>query len=115
MMFLLNSLALFRSERASAHLERELLTDFRSEIDMSEKRGSRFAWALPFACLLAACSSPQSEVETLGTAVSELSTVGVTQGADESRTSWYLDEPGLGPQIVGSSTFGRLFSTPVLG
>lgn len=36
-------------------------------------------------------------------------------GVDRLRTSWDRNEPGLAPSIVGSSSFGQLFSTPVEG
>ncbi|HEX4404290.1 MAG TPA: hypothetical protein VH560_05650, partial [Polyangia bacterium] len=35
----------------------------------------------------------------------------ITQGADESRTNWYNNQPGLDPSIVGGPNFKRLFST----
>src|SRR5580692_4632255 len=35
----------------------------------------------------------------------------VTQGADESRTNWYPDQPGLDPSVVGGPNFKRLFKT----
>src|SRR3954467_10667700 len=35
----------------------------------------------------------------------------ITQAADEQRTGWYPDQPGLDPSIVGSAAFGRLFKT----
>ena len=35
----------------------------------------------------------------------------ITQGADEARTNWYPDQPGLDPAIVGGPNFKRLFST----
>src|ERR1700716_2039210 len=38
-----------------------------------------------------------------------------TGSADSMRTGWYPNEPGLSPQVVGSSNFGQLFSTPING
>src|SRR4051812_13788689 len=35
----------------------------------------------------------------------------ITQGADEQRTNWYPDQPGLDPAIVGGPNFKRLFKT----
>jgi hypothetical protein len=35
----------------------------------------------------------------------------ITQGADEARTNWYPDQPGLDPAIVGGPNFKRLFMT----
>ena len=35
----------------------------------------------------------------------------ITQGADETRSNWYPDQPGLDPSIVGGPNFKRLFST----
>src|ERR1700749_928560 len=35
----------------------------------------------------------------------------ITQGADESRTNWYNNQPGLDPSIVGGPNFKQLFST----
>ena len=35
----------------------------------------------------------------------------ITQGADEQRTNWYPDQPGLDPSIVGGPNFKRLFKT----
>jgi Malectin domain/Abnormal spindle-like microcephaly-assoc'd, ASPM-SPD-2-Hydin/F5/8 type C domain len=35
----------------------------------------------------------------------------ITQGADEARTNWYPDQPGLDPAIVGGPNFKRLFKT----
>jgi hypothetical protein len=35
----------------------------------------------------------------------------ITQGADEMRTNWYPDQPGLDPAIVGGPNFKRLFKT----
>jgi hypothetical protein len=35
----------------------------------------------------------------------------ITQAADEQRTGWYPDQPGLDPSIVGSASFKRLFQT----
>src|SRR5580692_4876693 len=35
----------------------------------------------------------------------------ITQGADESRTNWYPNQPGLDPSIVGGPNFKQLFST----
>ena len=35
----------------------------------------------------------------------------ITQGADEMRSNWYPDQPGLDPSIVGGPNFKRLFST----
>jgi hypothetical protein len=61
------------------------------------------------------CSGLPSGQPRTGTTVAALSTVSVTQGADELRTSWYPDEGGLAPSIVSGSTFGQLFSTPVDG
>ena len=35
----------------------------------------------------------------------------ITQGADEARTNWYPDQPGLDPSIVGGPNFKQLFAT----
>src|ERR1700690_331057 len=35
----------------------------------------------------------------------------ITQGADELRTNWYNDQPGLDPAIVGGPNFTRLFAS----
>jgi hypothetical protein len=35
----------------------------------------------------------------------------ITQGADEARTNWFPDQPGLDPAIVGGPNFKRLFKT----
>jgi hypothetical protein len=35
----------------------------------------------------------------------------ITQGADEARTNWYPDQPGLDPSIVGGPNFKRIFKT----
>jgi len=35
----------------------------------------------------------------------------ITQGADEARTNWYPDQPGLDPAIVAGPNFKRLFKT----
>jgi hypothetical protein len=35
----------------------------------------------------------------------------ITQGADESRSNWYSDQPGLDPSIVGGPNFKQLFNT----
>jgi hypothetical protein len=35
----------------------------------------------------------------------------ITQGADELRSNWYPDQPGLDPAIVGGPNFKRLFTT----
>jgi hypothetical protein len=35
----------------------------------------------------------------------------ITQGADESRSNWYPDQPGLDPSIVGGPNFKSLFNT----
>src|SRR5882672_11226010 len=35
----------------------------------------------------------------------------ITQGADEARTNWYPDQPGLDPAIVGGPNFKRIFNT----
>jgi hypothetical protein len=35
----------------------------------------------------------------------------ITQGADEMRTNWYNDQPGLDPAIVGGPNFKRIFNT----
>jgi PKD domain/PQQ-like domain len=43
------------------------------------------------------------------------SALNAQQSGDELRTAWYSDEPGLSPSVVGSSSFGKLFSTPVTG
>ena len=40
---------------------------------------------------------------------------GATSRGDNSRAGWYPSEPGLTPQVVGSSNFGQLFSTSVNG
>lgn len=37
----------------------------------------------------------------------------ITQAADETRTGWFPDQPGLAPAIVGSTNFGQLFKTPL--
>ncbi len=39
----------------------------------------------------------------------------ITQGADEARTNWYPDQPGLDPAIVGGPNFKRIFSTALSG
>jgi outer membrane protein assembly factor BamB len=39
----------------------------------------------------------------------------LTNAADNARTGWYPDEPGLDPGTVAGSTFGQLFSAPVDG
>jgi hypothetical protein len=35
----------------------------------------------------------------------------ITQAADEQRTGWFPDQPGLDPSIVGGGTFKRIFQT----
>ena len=35
----------------------------------------------------------------------------ITQGADEARSHWYPDQPGLDPATVGGPNFKRLFKT----
>jgi hypothetical protein len=35
----------------------------------------------------------------------------ITQGADEARSNWYPDQPGLDPAIVGGPNFKRIFTT----
>ncbi|HEY3665326.1 MAG TPA: hypothetical protein VGL19_04975 [Polyangiaceae bacterium] len=35
----------------------------------------------------------------------------ITQGADEARSNWYPDQPGLDPATVGGPNFKRLFKT----
>src|SRR5450432_3275458 len=35
----------------------------------------------------------------------------ITQGADEARTNWYPDQPGLDPAIVAGPNFKRIFKT----
>src|SRR5258708_3488778 len=64
------------------------------------------------------CSAGESGQRPAGktdSLASNLSTVSVTQGGDELRTSWYSDEAGLTPSVVSSSNFGQLFSTAVNG
>jgi hypothetical protein len=39
----------------------------------------------------------------------------VTNSADNLRTGWYPDEPGITPQIVSGGSFGQLWSSPVNG
>jgi len=83
---------------------------------VGQKRTSRSLAALSI--VLVGCSSASREpatAELTKAVTSSLSTVSVTQGADELRTSWYPDEPGLTPSVVSSSNFGQLFSTPVTG
>src|SRR4051812_15194228 len=38
----------------------------------------------------------------------------ITQGADELRTNWYPDQPGLDPAIVGGPNFKQLFKRALL-
>jgi hypothetical protein len=38
-----------------------------------------------------------------------------TNRGDNSRDGWYPDEPGLSPQVVGSSNFGQVFATHLNG
>jgi hypothetical protein len=38
----------------------------------------------------------------------------ITQGADEMRTNWYPDQPGLDPATVAGPNFKQLFKTPLL-
>jgi len=39
----------------------------------------------------------------------------VTAAADNLRTGWYNNQPGLTPAVVGGSSFGQLFSTAITG
>ena len=39
----------------------------------------------------------------------------VTNGADNLRTGWYPDQASLTPELVGSGTFGQIFSASVQG
>ncbi|HVW29429.1 MAG TPA: PKD domain-containing protein [Polyangiaceae bacterium] len=76
------------------------------------------AWTLLAIAICTACSGgkPSTEhSETAGKTKSTLSTVSVTQAADELRTGWYPNQPQLSPTVVGGSTFGKLFSTTVAG
>ncbi|HWJ49385.1 MAG TPA: PQQ-binding-like beta-propeller repeat protein, partial [Solirubrobacteraceae bacterium] len=40
---------------------------------------------------------------------------GITNSGDDLRTGWYPSEPAITPQLVGSGTFGQMWSTPVEG
>ena len=57
----------------------------------------------------AGCSSRES-VDAAGSSLITANGT-ITQGADEARTNWYPDQPGLDPAVVGGPNFKRLFKT----
>src|SRR6266436_4680718 len=54
-------------------------------------------------------SRPEDVERREGAIVTAANTI--TQAADEQRTGWFPDQPGLDPSIVGGGTFKRLFQT----
>jgi hypothetical protein len=80
--------------------------------------------AVVLVCLVAGCSAsngttpgrPGTEHAAKQVAALSIAAAGVvTNAADNQRTGWYSDEGALAPDIVGGSSFGQLFSTPVNG
>ncbi|HEX3853174.1 MAG TPA: hypothetical protein VHW01_19560, partial [Polyangiaceae bacterium] len=57
----------------------------------------------------AGCSRWQGVDVTASSLVTANGTI--TQGADEARSNWYPDQPGLDPATVGGPNFKRLFKT----
>ncbi|HVZ72858.1 MAG TPA: discoidin domain-containing protein [Polyangia bacterium] len=77
---------------------------------MSKGQWGRFAFAALAAVMGAAgCDAYKGVSIESGNLVSPNGAI--TQAADESRSGWYPDQPGLDPAIVGGSSFGRLFKT----
>src|SRR6266511_3258983 len=64
--------------------------------------------ALFIAIALAGCSTPTTPASTSSAITAQSSSI--TNSADDLRTGWYPDQAALSPQVVGGSTFGRLFS-----
>ena len=69
---------------------------------------------LSAAAVLAALAAMACAV-TAATASPAAAAVLPTNAADNLRTGWYPDQPGLAPATVGGSQFGRLFKAPVTG
>jgi hypothetical protein len=77
--------------------------------------GSRFfAWCL-LAAAVAACATKPGDIGATSQEFSNATPPIVTNAADALRTGWYGDEDTLSPALVGSQSFGRLFSTAVDG
>ncbi|MDB4982750.1 MAG: bamB 2 [Myxococcales bacterium] len=79
------------------------------------RRGARFraaVWgaAIGLGVVGAACERDRAEVESEQTAIVTANNA-ITQAADEGRTGWFSDQPGLDPSVVGSGSFKRLFQT----
>ena len=78
-----------------------------------------FAGSLRWVVLLVACLTALgawvgcSRYQGVDVAESSLVTPNgtITQGADEARSNWFPDQPGLDPSIVGGPNFKRLFKT----
>ncbi|MCW2951254.1 MAG: hypothetical protein JWQ48_424, partial [Conexibacter sp.] len=70
-------------------------------------RGMRRFWELLGAAALA--------LAVIATLTAPAGAVSPTNAADNLRTGWYPDEPGLAPATVGGSSFGRIFKADVRG
>jgi hypothetical protein len=77
-------------------------------------RVARLRLLLPLLVVsLTHCSGPNAPGTASRSLVANANTS--TAAGDPLRTGWYPDQPGLSPELVGSATFGRMFSTQVKG